>query len=97
MGNDLSAASQFLANSGKSCDSCCPVLYKSHFIEYMGHGMGQAVDPYRDPYYLKQIYEKSSENQRFSELLWLRGKDLNQRPPGYEPDELPAALPRDIY
>ena len=28
---------------------------------------------------------------------WLRGKDSNQRPPGYEPDELPAALPRDIY
>ena len=21
---------------------------------------------------------------------------MNQRPPGYEPDELPAALPRDI-
>ena len=30
------------------------------------------------------------------ELIWLRGKDSNQRPPGYEPDELPAALPRDI-
>ena len=22
--------------------------------------------------------------------LWLRGKDLNQRPSGYEPDELPG-------
>ena len=24
----------------------------------------------------------------------MRGRDLNPRPPGYEPDELPAALPR---
>ncbi len=34
---------------------------------------------------------KKSKNLKFRTVrIWLRGLDLNQRPSGYEPDELPS-------
>ena len=38
---------------------------------------------------------KNTANAVFLENSWLRGMDLNQRPSGYEPDELPdCSTPR---
>ena len=45
-----------------------------------------------------QKRQKKTPNPKIRSLsLWLRRQDSNLRPPGYEPDELPTALLRDIW
>ena len=67
----------------------------------MGHGMGQAGFPL-NPKIIFELFNpksarKSPEILQFQDFLWLRRQDSNLRPPGYEPDELPTALLRDIW
>ncbi len=44
--------------------------------------------------YAGLVFTRRSERGDF---LWLRGRDSNPEPQGYEPCELPIALPRVMY
>ena len=67
---------------------------KAHFLPRMGHGLGQLdVQEMGTSPKVAKGQRKAPLSDRKAVLLWLRGLDLNQRPPGYElPLVSPSAL-----
>ncbi len=72
---------------------------KAHFLPRMGHGLGQLdVQEMGTSPKVAKGQRKAPLSDRKAVLLWLRGLDLNQRPPGYEllsvsPSAAPQCFP----
>ena len=61
---------------------------KARFLPCLGHGLGQ-LQILQNRVISRKLLETKSEEKpsdflRNQTVLWLRGLDLNQRPPGYE-------------
>ena len=78
-------------NTGKKFE--IPGFLKKHFSELSPRLSPTAFSA--APFFVKKL-EKHRISYRNPVFLWLRRQDSNLRPPGYEPDELPTALLRDI-
>ena len=78
-------------------NKCVPRVNQTSTMRFVGNYALCGLAPQTDG--MPIIHKKPSETLKFQRVFrysWLRGQDLNLRPPGYEPDELPAAPPRDI-